>query len=106
MLIGASTAAILVPKRVFSLPPPRDFTTADMTVNNYFTSPHAWYLKTEHPDGLALYSREHPLSNKEDVFVITVMTLGNVGKTWIIVPALVGNYLIDRNPESLHEATS
>jgi len=44
MLIGASTAAILVPKRVFSLPP------------------HAWYLKTEHPDGLALYSREHPLS--------------------------------------------
>ncbi len=61
MLIGASTAAILVPKRVFSLPPPRDFTTADMTVNNYFTSPVAWYLKTEH--GLVPYSREHPLSN-------------------------------------------
>lgn len=57
------------------------------------------YASKEEADGIASMI-------KEDVFVITVMTLGNVGKTWIIVPALVGNYLIDRNPESLHEATS
>ena len=63
MLIGASTAAILVPKRVFSLPePPRDFDTATMTLNNYFTSKDGWFLKTEHEDGIALYSRLHPQS--------------------------------------------
>lgn len=65
MLIGASTAAIVIPQRVFSLPPwpPRDFNTADMRYRAYFTSKDAWYLQTEHPDGIALYSRAHPLSN-------------------------------------------
>ena len=62
MLIGASTAAILVPKRVFSLPPPMA-TGLLGSMNPYLTSKDAWYLKTEHPDGLALYTREHPLSN-------------------------------------------
>jgi len=56
MLIGASTASIIVPKRVFSLPP-QGFSTADMTVKNYFTSPYAWFLKTEQQNGLMLYDR-------------------------------------------------
>lgn len=57
MLIGASTASIIVPKQVFSLPP-RGFSTFDMTLKNYFTSPHVWFLKTEKQDGLRFYARQ------------------------------------------------
>ena len=56
MLLG-STAAIVIPQRVISLPPRRPY-----MINSYFTSKYAWFLKTEHEDGIALYTRAHPQS--------------------------------------------
>jgi hypothetical protein len=85
MLVGGAGALVLPawrkPEPVLFLPP-RDFSTATMRVNNYFTSPHAWYIQMPVPDGLKLYDRrghddpfyasdgvslraiEHPYSNR------------------------------------------
>lgn len=66
MMVGAAGALVLpkwrIPDPVIVLPP-RDFTTADMRYSAYFTSKYSWFIKTGHPDGIALTSIEHPFSN-------------------------------------------
>jgi hypothetical protein len=62
---GAVVAAPLVAKAV-----PRDFSTPVMTYkcrelapSKFLTSNTAWFLKTEHPDGLRRYA--HPIRAKD-----------------------------------------
>lgn len=60
LLAGAAGAAALpiwrTPRPVLFLPPRRP----PVFLHDYFASPHAWYIKTEHADGIVLYNRVHP----------------------------------------------
>lgn len=49
--------ALLLPRRSFFLPPPGGWPRSLPSLNAYLTSPNAWYLKTDHPDGLKKYHR-------------------------------------------------
>jgi hypothetical protein len=59
--LGLTGAVALVQPKIF-LPPPCGW---NRTMSDYLTSKHAWFLKTEHKDGVSLFNRSHPLSSPE-----------------------------------------
>lgn len=60
--LGLTGAVALVQPKIF-LPPPGGWFRKGL--NDYFTSNTAWFIKTEHKDGLALFNRSHPISSPE-----------------------------------------
>lgn len=61
---GFLAGLILLPAVKYFLPPRGGWPNGRiLDPNRYFTSKTAWFLKTEHKDGIALFSRSHSIDS-------------------------------------------
>lgn len=90
--VGAALAEELSTRSIF-LPPRGGWFGTDF--NKYLTSNTAWFLKTEHRDGLALYSRAHPGSPEDYVVTSEEIATDELGRPDVLFDGRLMSRAID-----------